>query len=130
MSESALMLDAELTICGQQVFIRRSLELARRIESVSGALYPLAHRIEAGNITTTELSRVYQAIVRDDPGGPSASEIDAWLFKVGIFAHRLGLSVFVASLVIGSEALAKAQAAAGGQASGNGDGRSPFLKAA
>jgi len=120
----------ELAVAGRQLFFDRTLDLLRRVESVTGPVRPFAERFERGNVTSAEAARVYNALVRDDPDGPTAADIDAWIFAEGLFCHQK-CAAFLFSLVCGSEALAReAMRIAREGSRANGDGRGPFAKTA
>lgn len=92
----------EMTIAGRQVFLPRSLEMARRVEAAVGAIDPFARRLEKGLVTTSELARFYQALLRSVPDPPSAREIDTWVFERGAYTHAPA-AMYALSLVMGSD---------------------------
>lgn len=99
-----LIEEFELDIGGRQVFVRPSLDLARRLESAVGALKPFATRLEIGDVTYSEAARMFNALVRETTGGPDAKAVDAWLFEQGLLRHK-AVAIFVYSLTIGSATL-------------------------
>ena len=92
----------ELTIAGRQVFLPRSLEMARRVENAVGAIDPFARRLEKGIVTTSELARFYGALVRGLSDPPAAKAIDAWIFERGVYGHAPA-AMFAMSLIMSSE---------------------------
>ncbi|ADJ24763.1 hypothetical protein Hden_2968 [Hyphomicrobium denitrificans ATCC 51888] len=118
----------EIEIAGRQLFFERTLELARRVESVTGALYPFAERLDRGHVTTSELARVYNALLRTDPDAPGPGEIDDWIFRCGTFSHRR-LAAFLTQLVAGSDNLAREAQRLADNGKG-GDRRGPFVPTA
>lgn len=126
-------LDLELPIAGRRYFVSRSMEMARRVESVVGPIGPFAKRLEGGEVTFAEISRVYFAILRDETDVPDVEKIDGWLFEIGVHApvHK-GTAWFLYSLIVGSKVLAVEQsriAATMRAAERGGDGSpaSPFV---
>jgi hypothetical protein len=118
----------EIEIAGRQLFFERTLDLARRVESVTGPIYPFAERLDRGHVTTTELARVYNALLRTDPDAPGPDDIDAWLFRCGTFCHRR-LAAFLTQLIAGSDNLSKEsqRLISNGK---KGDARGPFVPTA
>lgn len=117
----------EIEIAGRQLFFERTLDLARRVESVTGPIYPFAERLDRGNVTTTELARVYNALLRTDPDGPGPDVIDDWIFRSGTIRHQR-LAAFLMQLIAGSDNLAReAQRLADTK---GGDRRGPFVPTA
>jgi len=122
----------ETHICGRPFFIERTLDLARRVESVAGSLDLLARKIDAGQATFTELARVYAALLRDQPEAPTAAELDAWLFARGVYLHRQ-TAAFLMSLAVGTESLAREAARLSLRQDPKAEesrARSPFVKTA
>lgn len=114
----------EIDIAGRQLFFERTLDLARRIESVTGPIFPFAERLDRGHITTSELARVYGALLRTDPDAPTTEAIDAWIGRVGVFRHQR-LAAFLAQLIAGSDNLEREVRRLG--ASDGKDARGPFV---
>lgn len=122
----------EALVCGRTYFLDRTLDLARRVESVAGSLDLLARKIDAGQATFTELARVYAALLRDQVEAPTAAELDAWLFARGVYLHRQ-TAAFLMSLAVGTETLAREAARRSVRQdpkAEEGDKRSPFSPAA
>ncbi len=97
------MLDSfDITIAGRQMFLPRSLAMARRVENAVGAIDPFARRLEKGLVTTSKLARFYLALVREIAEAPSAKEIDEWVFDCGVYTH-VPAAMFAMSLIMSSE---------------------------
>jgi hypothetical protein len=130
MSQGDLVYPHECSICGRVFFIERTLDLARRVESVAGSLDLLARKIDAGQATFTDLARVYAALLRDQPDAPTAADLDAWLFARGVYLHRQ-TAAFLMSLAVGTETLAREAARMNlrqDPKAEEGDVRSPFAR--
>lgn len=126
----SLVYPEELQICGRTFFVERTLDLARRVESVVGSLDAFARKLDAGQATYTEIARCYAALLRDQPEAPTADALDAWLFARGLYLHRR-TAAFLMSLAVGSEALAREAARRSlrqdPKAEEGGETRSPFV---
>ena len=98
--------DFELTVAGHQMFIRPAMDVARRVEAAVGAIHPFLQKLDFGEATFAEISRLYQAIVRTDYSAPDVKTIDAWIFEVGAYGHKPA-AAFLMTLIIGNEGLAR-----------------------
>lgn len=127
------VVDLEVSIGGRLYFVRRSMDVARRVETAVGAIWPFARRIEAVEVQFAEMSRLYAALLRDEPHGPDLKSIDAWLFEAGLHdaAHQRA-AWFLTTLVVGSRILEQEQSRIAAAASRvktpeDGDPRGPFV---
>lgn len=94
----------EIEVAGRQLFFERTLDLLRRLESVVGPVRSFAERLDRGAVESAEVTRVYAALVRDDPDGPTTEQIDSWVFRKGLLCHQK-TAAFLYSLIVGSDAL-------------------------
>jgi hypothetical protein len=103
--------DYELRCCQLSFPVRRSLDLARRIEGALGPIAPLVERMERGHVTTSELALIYRALLRDaGADAPDREALDEWIMDAGVAAAARQVVLFVYSLIIGNEALAATNA--------------------
>ena len=96
-----------LPVCGEEYAVTRSLDRARRIETVLGPILPLAERLEKGHVTHAELTLVYAALLHGERTAPARATIEAWIFETGVLPVARRVAFFVASLVYGHEVAAK-----------------------
>lgn len=101
-------LDAEIEVCGEVYFFRRSLGLMRRIEQRFGAVYALAKRLDEFGATTSELSGIIDEVTRGADDRPSRADVERWLFRVGILGISRSLAKVLYEMTLGSDKLAAA----------------------
>lgn len=117
-----LLRPAEIDICGSVWEIRRTLDLARRIEQRLGSIPGLVRRMLAQDVTIDQLVTIYAELLRGAEGAPGRDEIAEWLWRTkGSYPAMAEMAPFVQELVIGYERLIeiqeqKAMAAGGGPA--------------
>ena len=117
-----LLRPAEIEVCGDVWEIRRTLDLARRVEQRLGAIPTLARRMLAYDVTVDQLVVLYGEILRGAEDGPGRDDIADWIWRSkGSWAAQAELAPFVQELVIGYDKLValqeqKAMAAGGGPA--------------
>lgn len=97
--------DLEIAVAGETFTLRRSHQLMRRLEQVAGPLGKLAQRLSDGDITQSDLARVYRVLIEDEPVGPSPAAIDAWLFATGTAVAARAIALDVMSLTAGNSVL-------------------------
>lgn len=97
-------LDAELSVCGEVFFFRRSLGLMRRLEQRFGALFPLGQRLERFQVTISELSGIVEEVIRG-ADGPKRWEIEHWLFRDGVHATSKALALVMYEMTVGHDKL-------------------------
>lgn len=130
MRTADLAYDIEIDCCGSRYHVRRTLDLARRVEQAAGAIQPLAERVERFGATQSELVTIYVALLREHPDRPSRGEIDAWVFAEGTHRPSRALPRPLMLLIIGNEALAEAIERAGRATEEAAPEKRPFSQAA
>jgi hypothetical protein len=112
MDNADLAYDLKVPCCGETLHVRRSNELARRIEQAAGPIYPLSLKLRTLAVTSEEVAGLIHALVKDVRGAPGIAAIRAWLYDVGLPKVAPELSGEVLTLISGNDAVAKYQAAA------------------
>lgn len=97
--------DAEVIVCGDVVFFRRTMALLRRIEQRFGGSAALYRQLDAGAVTIRQMTGIYEELVRGMDGGPSVAEIEAWVFARGVFETGKALQKVIGELAVGSDAM-------------------------
>lgn len=123
--------EAVFEICGREYAFPRDLDHLRRAEQTVGAVAPFAARLDARAARSDEIARLYGAFLRDVPGAPTQSEIDAWVFAQGL-QHR-AFAAYLYTLTLGSEELervAKARGLNAEKSPGAEPPRGPFAQTA
>lgn len=103
--DAVLAYNLEIACCGGHFSIKRSLDLARRIEGIFGPIEPIAQKLELGALTLAQVAAVYGVLLKGQPDAPKLADIEAWVFEEGGFAAGNRVAFFVFSLVMGSARL-------------------------
>jgi hypothetical protein len=97
--------DAEISVCGDVVFMRRSLGLLRRIEQRFGPLPTLFRALETADVTQSTIAGLYEELVRGADDAPRLPEIQSWIYAEGSFKTAKALAQIVGELAVGSAQL-------------------------
>lgn len=97
--------DAEVTVCGDVVFLRRSMALMRRLEQRFGPLPTLFRSLNAADVTQQMLTGIYEELVRGMDGAPSVPTIAAWVWEEGSYRCATDLARLIGELTVGARQL-------------------------
>jgi hypothetical protein len=102
---ATLAYDLAVACCGETFHVRRTLELARRVEQAMGPIYPLAYKLRTMAVTLEERATLIHTLLKDERRAPSIQQIREWLFVSGL---RTGpeLAAEMLTLVAGNDAVA------------------------
>jgi hypothetical protein len=109
MDNADLAYDLKVPCCGETLYVRRSNELARRIEQAAGPIYPLCLRLRTIAVTSEEVAGLIHALVKDERGAPGIAAIRDWLYDAGLPRIAPALAGEVLTLISGNDAVAKYQ---------------------
>lgn len=100
--------DSEVPVGKWRLWVRRDLDLWRRIEQRFGALDPLEARLRTCALTLAELTDLYQIALARQSEKFSADAIGDHIVKVGITQASLPMQMLVLALGFGNEKAAEA----------------------
>lgn len=92
-----------LDICGRTYELPRSFDMLSRAEAAIGAAYPFAQRLDARQVRSEDIVRLYAALLRGTPGAPTQTALQEWVFERG--GRHSQLAVWLASLTLSCDEL-------------------------
>ena len=106
--DAELAYDLAVACCGETFHVRRTLDLARRIEQAMGPIYPLAMKLRTMAVTIDELAMLVHTLLKEERDAPTIAQIREWVFASG---PRVGpqLAADVLTLIAGNTAVAEHQ---------------------
>lgn len=101
--------DLEFRCCGETYLVRRSLDLAKRVEQRFGPIATLCQRLATADIRQADLATLYLTLLDGDRDAPVRRHIEQWLFNdAGTHGPATELYGQVMSLIMSAEMLARA----------------------
>ena len=97
--------DAQLDVCGEIYFLRRTMAMLRRVEQRFGPLTTLFRALEASNATQSTICDLYLELIRGADDMPDKAKVAAWVYEQGSWACCRALALFVANMAVGSAQL-------------------------
>lgn len=127
-----LAYDLRIAVCGETFAVRRTLDLALRMEQAFGAIIPLSRRLRACDLRLDDLAHVIDILLRDDPDAADIGrrDISLWLYANGLPKTSLLLAAELLTLIAGNEAVGEYQARQQADPASLQEGRGPFVPTA
>lgn len=125
----ALAYDLQVECCGETFHVRRTLDLARRVEQTMGPIYTLVLKLRTMGLTIDERATLLCALLKDERHAPTMPQVREWLFLNGMTTGP-ALAAEVLTLIAGNEAVVDHDRRRRGEQEGAEPAQSPFARTA